>query len=386
MLGLCIKYFNENYGGMLQAYATIKILENQGLDYEIIRYQKKYTPLLVLKFLPRLLNGVLLSEKKEQFNKKNALKKRPKFAENEAVRFKAFDTFRKEKFVKLSPVFNGYNELCLGAKRYSAVITGSDQLWSPSGLPTNFYNLMFVPDDIVKISYASSFGVKKIPWYQMKRTTRFLKRIEHISMRENRGSEIVKELTGRDVPTILDPVFMFDALGWEKLIPVKKEIEEPYIFAYFLGSDPEHRRAVKESAKELGCKIVALRHLDQYVAEDETLGDIALYDVGPDRFLNLIRGATYVCTDSFHGACFSIIHKKQFVIFNRYCEGTSYSKNSRIDTLCDNLKLQERRYGFSDDLSERLQKEIDYAQVIEKINVLKKNTDLYLDNALKGVY
>lgn len=40
-----------------------------------------------------------------------------------------------------------------------------------------------------------------------KRTIQYLNRIEYISMRENRGSEIVKELTGRDVSTILDPVF-----------------------------------------------------------------------------------------------------------------------------------------------------------------------------------
>ena len=94
--------------------------------------------------------------------------------------------------------------------------------------------MQFVPDDNRKISYASSFGVKNIPWYQKKRTAAFLNRIDFISMRENRGSEIVKELTGKDVPTILDPVFMFDKEGWEKLIPVKREIIEPYIFAYFL--------------------------------------------------------------------------------------------------------------------------------------------------------
>ena len=56
---------------------------------------------------------------------------------------------------------------------------------------------MFVPDSIKKISYASSFGVKKIPWYQKKRTAKFLNRLDYISMRENRGSQIVKELTGK---------------------------------------------------------------------------------------------------------------------------------------------------------------------------------------------
>lgn len=385
MIGVCIKYFHENYGGMLQAYATVSMFETRGVEYELIQYQKKHTPISIIKSLPRLLNGVLLNDKYEGFVKKRGMKQHPDFAKADAVRMKAFRQFNEAHFTKLSPVYVGYDELCEGAKRYTAVVTGSDQLWSPAGLPTNYYNLMFVPDDIRKISYASSFGVKLIPWYQKRRTARFLRRIEYISMRENRGSEIVKEMTGRTVPIILDPVFMFDKEGWEKLIPVTHEFSEPYIFAYFLGSNPEHREAVKKAAKELNCKIIALRHLDQYVAEDENFGDIAPYDVAPDRFLNLLRGASYVCTDSFHGSCFSIIHKKQFVTFNRYVEGAKHSKNSRIDTLCENLGLQNRRYNTIDKLAEQLNVVIDYNAVEKRFRELKRDTDVYLEEALKNV-
>ena len=163
MIGVCIKYFHENYGGMLQAYATVSMLEARGLDYELIQYEKKRTPIGVLKSLPRLLNGVLLNDKYEAFLKKKGAKQHPAFAKNDAIRMKAFRKFKEAHFTKLSPVFKGYDALCNGARRYSAVVTGSDQLWSPAGLPTNYYNLQFVPDDIRKISYASSFGVKNIP-------------------------------------------------------------------------------------------------------------------------------------------------------------------------------------------------------------------------------
>lgn len=386
VIGVCIKYFHENYGGMLQAYATVSMLEARGVEYELIRYQKKHTLVRILKSLPRLLNGVLINDKYEAFLKKRGLKQHQDFARNDKVRMEAFRKFKEAHFTKLSPLFVGYEELCLGgAKRYAAVITGSDQLWSPAGLPTNFYNLMFVPDEIRKISYASSFGVKQIPWYQKRRTAQFLNRIDYISMRENRGSEIVKELTGRDVPTILDPVFMFDKAGWEKLIPVQKEMGEPYIFAYFLGSNPEHREAVKESAKKLNCKIVALRHLDQYVLDDESFGDYAPYDVAPDRFLNLLRGAAYVCTDSFHGACFSIIHEKQFVIFNRYAEVSKHSKNSRIDTLCSNLGLEDRRYNNRDMLTDQLRVVINYIDVNSRLEISRNMAESYLSRALDGI-
>lgn len=385
MIGVCIKYFHENYGGMLQAYATITMLEKRGLDYELIRYEKHYSVWGKLKQIPRLFNGILLNDKKEALQKKIGKLRHPEFRNNDLLRMRVFDEFRREKFVKLSPVFIGYNNLCKGVNRYSAVITGSDQLWSPAGLPTNFYNLMFVPDSIRKISIASSFGVKHIPWYQVSRTRDFLNRIEFISMREKRGSEIVRELTGRNVPTILDPVFIFDENEWAKLVPMRVKLDEPYIFAYFLGANPNFREAVNTVAKQLGCKIVTLRHLDQYVESDEQFGDYAPYDVGPTEFLDLLRGARYVCTDSFHGSVFSIIHHKPFVIFNRYNENSKHSKNSRIDTLCMNLNLEDRRFISTKKLYMQLTSEIDYKCVDEKLSILKSKTNSYLDKAFANL-
>ena len=382
MVGVCIKYFHENYGGMLQAFATTKMLENRGISYELIRYEKRYSPIQKIKFIPRLFNGVLLKDKKEALKKKLGQKMHPEFARNDAIRMDAFHKFRDEKFTHLAEISVGYDKLCRDARNYEAVITGSDQLWSPAGLPTNYYNLMFVPDDIKKISYASSFGVGQIPWYQKNRTARFINRIEYVSMRENKGREIVNELTGRDVPVVLDPVFSLTKEDWDRFIPVERVYEEPYIFAYFLGETSAYREEVKKLSKETGLKIVALRHLDQYVDTDENFGDYAPYDVGPDKFLNLIRGAEYVCTDSFHGTCFSIINKKKFMIFNRYSDASKVSKNSRIDSLCTNLGVTDRRYKGN---IMKIKEDIDYADVYKRLDNEMILTDEYLDEALKSI-
>ena len=384
MIGVCIKYFHENYGGMLQAYATTKLLKKYGIEYEIIRYEKIKNIAFIIKSIPRIFNNILLNDKYEAFQKKMSFKRHPEFAINDNIRMKAFDRFRKEKFEnKLSEIYYGYDQLKNNVKKYDAVLTGSDQLWSPAGLPTNFYNLMFVPDNIRKISYASSFGVKYIPWYQKRRTANYLKRIEFISMRENAGKEIVKKLINRDVPVVLDPVFMFDKSEWEELIPVKQKYNEKYIFAYFLGNNPEQRNAVKKLAERTNLKIVTLRHLDQFVEEDETFGDYAPYDVAPDDFLNLLRGAEYVCTDSFHGAVFSIIHKKQFVVFNRYTEGSKHSKNSRIDSLCQNLGIENCRYDGN--ITNILYKKIDYKNVDINYQKLKKESEEYIKKAFDKI-
>ena len=123
----------------------------------------------------------------------------------------------------------------------------------------------------------------------------------------------------------------------------------------------------------------------EYVEEDENFGDFAPYDVSPERFLNLLRNAEYVCTDSFHGTAFSILNEKQFVVFNRYAENSSFSKNSRIDTLCVNFSLESRRYKNGMDLSGVVKDDIDYKAVGEKYKNLKQVTDEYLNTILREI-
>ena len=62
MIGVCIKYFHENYGGMLQAFATVKMLESRGIDYELIRYKKKLTITEKIRYFllsPTTIHGIV---------------------------------------------------------------------------------------------------------------------------------------------------------------------------------------------------------------------------------------------------------------------------------------------------------------------------------------
>ena len=385
MIGVCIKYMHENYGGILQAYATVSFLENQHIEYELIRYTRKKSIMEALKDVPRLFNAVWFNSRIEGVQRRMSIKLHPEYARHDEERMKAFAGFKKRSFRVFSEEYVGYENLCHGGAKYTAVITGSDQLWSPAGLPTNYYNLMFVPEETLKISIASSFGVKEIPWYQKKRTKEYLERIQFVSMRENRGSEIVKELTGRTVPTILDPVFFLSREEWLEKIPNQRLYSEPYIFAYFLGTNSKHREAVKAFAQENGLKVVALRHMDQYVSDDENFGDFAPYDVGPEDFLNYIRNAEYVFTDSFHGTAFSIINQKQFVVFNRYDNNASHSKNSRIDSICTNLGLEERRFESKGKIASIVSKPIDYVVVEGHFLKQKAITDQYISDIIEAI-
>ncbi len=379
-LGICVCYQHRNYGSQLQSYATTAELKRRGIDFEIIRYQKKITPSLLFKFIPNLLDPVFINDRIiENYQKKLVLKLHPALKQNNDIRNKAFDSFSKTRFQNLSPVYYGYQELREQARKYTAVMVGSDQLWSPSGINSDFYNLMFAPDGAVKISYAASFGVSQIkPKYKKKYKT-FLNRLQYISVRENSGKQIVESLSSNKAEVTVDPVLLLDAQQWLEEIPDNRLYNEPYIFAYFLGKTPEYREAVNKFAKKKGLKIVSEPHMDTYNKADKNFGDYNPYNVGPAEFVNLIRHAEYIFTDSFHGSVFSMLYKKKFMIFNRYSQDSATSKNSRIDSFCTNYMLEDRRY--SNDIF-AVDRKIDYDCVLEKVNEHRQKSLKFLDAAL----
>ena len=381
MLGVCLKYTQNNYGSKLQALATVKMFDRLGIEYEIIRYKKRNLRFLI-KSIPRFFNWVFINDRYLQIQRVLEFKKHPHVKVQVDERNRAFDSFDVCFEDRISELYNSYEDL----KRkcpdtYDQVVTCSDQLWSPSALGSGFYNLMFVPSRTRKISWSSSFGVSRIPWYQKGRTRKYLNRIEYISVRENRGAEIVKELTNRDVPVLMDPVFVFDKDEWNALIPPEAPEWDRYIFCYFLGDNPEHRAAARALSDITGMSIVTLRHLDKYVDGDEAFGDIAPYDVDPARFLNILRNASYICTDSFHGIAFSIIFEKKFMVFDRYKNASSNSKNSRIESVCANVGLTDRRYTDTEHIAQIMERDIDYAAVSQKVERYRENTKQYLKDA-----
>lgn len=381
-IGVCVRYDCNNYGSMLQILATQVALEKCGYEYEFIRYNKK-TFSFVIKNLPRLLNPYYMRGVKMAITKKKAFRKYPKVASNNSIRLGRFKEYREKHFHNYSNVFRGYSNLVKGAQNYDTVLVGSDQLWTPAGIASKFYNLLFVPNNINKVSYATSFGVSYIPDNQIEMTTQYLARINHISVREKRGSEIVKELTGREVPVTLDPTLLLTREEWNRIIPYKEVIEGKYIFCYYLGTNSEHRNIANKLKELTGLKIVTIPHLDEFVEADLNFGDEQLYNVGPEDFLNIIRDAQYICTDSFHGSIFSILNHKQFFTFDRFKTGEKQSRNSRIDSLFELLGLEARRCSSTaTKLKEKLDQVIDYDTVQFKLGKLREESFRFLDNAL----
>ncbi|MFR3113362.1 MAG: polysaccharide pyruvyl transferase family protein [Gallintestinimicrobium sp.] len=383
-IGVCACYNTKNYGSMLQTLATGKILQNLGYDYEFIRYSRKPTLGLILRSIDRIPEKV--RTKIRTINKKKKLSNYPEVAQGIEHRNKCFDSFMNQTFTSMSPCYDTITELRKAASNYAVVLVGSDQLWRPEGYSTGFYNLMFVPENVPKIAYATSFGVSQIPESKKKIAKQFLSRIDYIGVRELRASEMIKELIGREVPTVVDPTLLFSGKEWNDIIIPKNIINEKYIFCYLLGSNPQHRVWVNELKKRTGCKIVTIPFLDEFVEADISFGDYQIFNAGPAEFVNLIRKAEFVCTDSFHGSVFSILNHKKFVTFNRFSDESKNSRNSRIESILKQTGLQSRRMTKEDQkIDEVIMEKIDYEQVEDKLVVMRETSLNYLKNALHSI-
>lgn len=382
-IGLCVRYDCNNYGSMLQILATQKAIEKAGCTYEIIRYDKKTLKFMLLN-INRIFNPYFMRGKIMHLNKSKKIKLYPEIQAGNNKRLELFKAYRKEYIGPYSPIYKGFSNLSKGTSRFDAVMVGSDQLWTPAGVKSKFYNLLFVPDNIKKISFSTSFGVSTIPDSQVKVTTKYLNRIEHLSVREVAGAKLIKDLTGRDAKVVVDPTLLFDGKEWGEIFPKKSISKDPYIFAYFLGTTIEHREVVEKLSEQTGLKIITCPHMDDFVDRDVDFGHEKRFDIDPVGFLNLIRGAEYICTDSFHGSVFSILNHKKFMTFNRFEEGSKQSRNSRIDSLFGLLDLQNRRYKIGmNSIKETLDSPINYDKVDMKLDSLRKESFEFLYNSLK---
>lgn len=382
-------YFQHNYGSMLQAYATQMALDKLGYENETIDisgFNSEIRKAKIKYFIKAsVTSDILLS--KAGMAKSSIIKK---FAKNEYTllsgkRNQKFDDFSRTHF-RLSPKYNTKAELgnhC--SNKYSAVLVGSDQLWLPGNIAADYYTLNFVPDAVNTIAYATSFGQSSLPKDSAKKAKVFLKKIRHIGVREESGQRLVKELVNRDVPVVCDPTLLFTGEEWMGIQQEDAIINEPYIFCYFLGNNPPHREFAKRLKQQTDFKIAALIHLDEFIKSDESYADFTPYDIGPAEFLNLIRHAEYVCTDSFHCSVFSILYSKKVFTFRRYARNTRISTNSRLDTLFKLCGISDGVLTGNEDVAQCIMRNIPYDQVYKKLEKVREDSCKFLTDALEDL-
>lgn len=391
-IGIVSCYYHPNYGSMLQAYATQRAVEKLGyatITFAINRPVTYMTQSRTRYLLHKIRNRDIFKTKLRRLKSDKALNCYPGIMEGKKIRKLKFEDFYKSN-IHLSPFNSDRQALRELSSTCDAVLVGSDMLWHPVNVEHDYYTLTFVPDSVKKISYATSIGTTQIPQYQVKKYQEFLTGFHRISVREQSGVDVIKKLgIDKKVEVVLDPTLLFTAEEWMEIQENKPVVNDQYILCYFLGRNEGHRKFANALKQATGYKIVALKFLDEFVEKDVEFGDLSPFDIGPGEFINLIRNAEYVCTDSFHGTCFSILHHKIFFTMNRFSDKNSQSTNTRLDSLLKKLNLENRRItSFNDDMNYEIKRllgnGIAYEPVDRILQDLRQNSFSYLQSAIEA--
>lgn len=366
-----LAFLGANYGTMLQSFALFHAIKNLGYECEVIGADEFYT-----RPIP---NPDELGIHSKEYDKQRTQL-----------------TF--EKFIAHGLKFNRIlGDIPANAKltasqaeeikKFDAFVCGSDQIWVP-----DFFwfcakrYLQFAPEE-KRIAYAPSLGWNKIEARAVKNIPQWrdwLCSVKYLSCRETSGSEIVEKMTGRTVTTVLDPTFLLRPEDWNRLLPYGVIADKPhkilmsgkpYMVAYLLDTYDTYNDYVRRLASRLGLDVVWLTGRDN-------VGPIQrnCTDTDPSGFVELIRHASFVCADGFHGTCFSLNFSKPFALLRK---NNTAGNDSRMQDLMARLGVSGRivKVGDSPDTIEPV---MDYASIRKHIEAEREHSLEYLNSALEG--
>ena len=384
-IGLILANPITNYGAHLQAFATQKVVDGMGvetaiLDFSRIKVREGYrVDMGFIAYCYKLLKSKL-------FAKNNSVLYDEAFYQNQKSRIKETKEFRK-KYLHDEISYSDYKKLKEDASQYYGIMIGSDQMWLPGSSFSPLNSLRFVPSGVKRLSYATSLGVEEYPKYCWRSARQMWEEMDYVSVREQQGVNIINQVCKNQVKAdlVVDPTYLLTESEWEKLIPKKCMSNEKYVFCYFLGDNDESKLCAKQYAKAHGLKLVSILSCESMGSIDRTFADQTLGALRPEDFVNWIRGAECVFTDSFHGVAFSVINERQFYVFYRKRKDSRLSRNSRIDNILNTWQIKERLISDTSlDWEKEVDKPIDYNIVKEivlnrrehSLNYLKKALDL----------
>lgn len=379
-VGIITIIHGTNYGNRLQNYAVQKTLEELGVVAETIFYNN---PDIIPSFKQRILNKLRFYKRKKhtsfiQYRKYSQIKaeifkikNREKIISSRETRNNRFTNFN-SKYIKYSkfiiednfvtPEINDY---------YDFFLCGSDQIWNPYYTTHSYlYFLMFSNYD-KNIAYAPSLGVSDFPEGMRENYLKWISNIKYLSVREKAGLDIIKNITGREPIVLLDPTLMLNKTDWVEIAQQpKSKPKNNYILTYFLGGE-------NSLAKKKIDYISKIHKMEVFNLQDYK--DFERYTINPNEFIDLIKDASLVCTDSFHGTAFAVIMKVPFIVFERI--GTQGSMNSRIDNLLSLLNLRDR-FVSDIDLNYYPVFDINYSNIDLILEVERNKALNYLKKAL----
>ncbi len=366
-IGILTWHYYLNFGSALQSYAlrqTIKNCKGKKAKVRIINYRSaRHGKPNAFRNNCRLVVSYLFSKKGKFLGRRITY---------------PFLRFHND-YLNLGKSFTSKEKLKKVAKKFDAIICGSDQIWAPSVFDPVYF-LDFVPKNVKKISYAASIGLNYIKEELKTSYHDLLSDFSAVSVREEKGRELLDKECKISSTVVADPTLMLDVLDWKKIqrkpTDLDFDFEKPFIFCYFLNSQNNYQKSVIDYAKRNGLQIIGY----SLKTDDATyMYDVTKY-IGPREFLWLISKAHTVVTDSYHATIFSTLYEKRFITYERFSENDPVNQNSRIYQLVDYFSIGDRI--VSGDVKSFDVPPLNYQKVQDKLKELREKSLSFLFDAL----
>lgn len=356
--------YDNNYGGNLQRYAMVWILQRMGYSVEYLYIRSAWREdwmqngnvfKRVFRFFKQLILHIIHPSKEPWF----AWNREGDYYRNVCAITEPF----LEKYIHHTVPVKSHEQLVSIVKngRYDAIVAGSDQIWRIKyvrryGIGTWFMD--FVPNAFAGklIVYGASFGVdeKEYTEHEVRVISPLFERLTAVSVREKSGLRLLQEYgwTNPSSQEVLDPTLLLLHEDYEQLINATDTIPgEGDMFCYILDESEETKLKIKEIADKRGLK----PFIRTIYGENRC---------SVEQWLRYIRDAKFVYTDSYHGFLFSLLFHKPYYISINKKRGAS-----RFETMMENLEIS-------------LDTEPNWEKLDEKLNILRDKSLLFLKQAL----
>ena len=362
-IGLLTFHCAQNYGAVLQCYATQEFLKSKGYEIEVIDYRPDY---LLRPY--RLFNTKRLVCGNPITSTINLVKELIQFPRR-CYRQWAYHRFAK-KYLTLSKTVTK----ALIPSHYDTYIVGSDQIWNPKlthGFDDAYFcRFAFPKGDKRYIAYAASMEAKELSPEARQYYQEVLKDFDAVSVREGDLAQLLQPLTPLQITQVLDPTLMADPCIWNAFA-TRHFTKKKYVVIYQGRSNKASERVAKNIAKQVGGEVFILSTWFSLSRGESH------QNIGPEEFVDVIRHAACVITTSFHGTAFSIIFNRPF-----YTIRMNDGADTRSQSLLESLNLQDRMISTD---SSPIFSPIDYSEANTKLKELRCNSQEFLLKALDRV-
>lgn len=325
-IGIMTWFRYRNFGTALQAVALNRVIRSMGYEAYDISYnpevgRRTHDSERRRPLFPRIINRVTGLV--------------PLVDEGRELRYEKFLS----RYLPTTAAVESDSDFRELERVIDAFVSGSDQVWSPRFFDGRYY-LDFVHDARKKIAYAASFGCDSLNGYEhATEISKLIRDFNYLSVREISAAGIVGSCTGVRPQIVLDPTLLLSASEWKALAVFPEYfVKRPYCILYFLGNNPDNMHVAQRIAEKKGLAPVLIPVFQR----DLKLPDAPVCPIGPAEFLALISGASYVCTDSFHGVAFATEFSKPFSVFEKFDPKSQDSQNTRIYSFIKSFSFSDR--------------------------------------------